>query len=132
MKTTLLLMFIATALGCAGGTSPPTVEGVRQKFEERLIEMGGHDRVKVVSVHKLNGFPGEGTYKMEFELELECLNPNGTAVQPSFCYKGYNSATDSGEFYAIGENFKRQGIAIFKMSENGWVLSGENLSFEWR
>ena len=120
MKTSFLLLFIAMALGCAGGSSSPTIEGVQHKIEERLIQKRLENNLRVVSVRKVNGFPRERTYTMEIEVELQCLDPRESRFGIQICQE-----------YATGEIYKRPGRAEFENSENGWLLRGVVLEVHW-
>jgi hypothetical protein len=104
-----MLFLVALSFSAACSSTPSESEG------KKVLDAKGAETklYKVKSFRKTNGVSEERNYRMEFEAELECLQPGTIPVNWK---KSFNVITCR----SIGEVGKIDGSLVFEKTENGW------------
>jgi len=112
----LFMSFLVTLFLFAGCSSTPS-ESEGRKF---LEDKGAENKVYTVkSFTKTNGIEDERTYKMEYQADLECLQPGAMIIS-----SGLTSATNVGiACERKGQIWDVKGKLVFEKTENGWRVT---------
>ena len=105
LRRLFVLLPVVPFLFAACSSAPSESEG-KKFFEDKAAE---NKLYRVQSFKKTNGISDERSYKMEYEVDLECLDTGILVVNPGVIVCQNK-----------GQRAKRTGTLVFEKTENGW------------
>ena len=110
LRRLFVLLPVVLFLFAACSSAPSETEG-KKFFEDKAARIEG--LYKVQSFKKTNGISGQDNYRMDYEVDLECLDT------------GFQAGVISCK--QIGQIVKRKGTLLFEKTENGWRVKDDQL-----